>query len=78
MNYYYSFHQIRETCLERVTSKAEPQAVVAVPAALIEHAHTSSDSYTLEFEINSTKIGLSKNTSLSLLKIVLQMAADIK
>lgn len=77
-NYYYRLRQVREACLEGMTSEVEPQAVVAVPAALIEHANASSDLCTLEIEINSMRICVSENTSPSLLKMVLQVAADVK
>ena len=35
-NYYYRLRQVREACLEGMTSEVEPQSVVAVPAALME------------------------------------------
>lgn len=43
-NYYYRLRQVREACLEEMTSEVEPQAVVAVPEALIEHENSSSES----------------------------------
>lgn len=77
-NYYYRLRQVRKACLEGMASEVEPQAVVAVPAALMEHASTPSDSCTLEIEINSMRVCVSENTSPGLLKMVLQVAADVK
>lgn len=77
-NYYYRLRQVREACLEGMISDVESQSVVAVPAALIEHASSTSDSSTLEIEINSMRVCVSENTSPNLLKMVLQVAADVK
>lgn len=77
-NYYYRLRQVREACLEGITSEVEPQAVVPVPAALIENENSSADSCTIEIEINSMRICVSENTSPNLLKMVLQVAADVK
>lgn len=77
-NYYYRLRQVREACLEGMTSEVEPQSVVAVPAALMERTSSTSDSCTLEIEINSMRVCVSENTSPNLLKMVLQVAADVK
>lgn len=55
-NYYYRLRQVREACLEGMTSEVEPQSVVAVPAALMERASSTSDSCTLEIKINSIMV----------------------
>lgn len=77
-NYYYRMRQVREACLEEMISEVEPQAVVAVPTALMEHTNSSSNPCTLEIEVNSMRVCVSENTSPSLLKMVLQVAVDVK
>ena len=58
--------------------EVEPQSVVAVPAALMERESSTANSCTLEIEINSMRVCVSENTSPNLLKMVLQVTADVK
>ena len=50
----------------------------SVSRALMERASSTSDSCTLEIKINSMRVCVSENTSPNLLKMVLQVAADVK
>ena len=77
-NYYYRLREVRKACLDHISCDAIPQSIVPVPAELIRDNLPSVSASGLEVSINNICIRVTNETSPELLKMVLQVAADVK
>lgn len=68
----------KQVCLNHISYDAVPQSIVPVPAELISVNLRSVSTSGLEVSINDVYIRVTNETSPELLKIVLQVAADVK
>ncbi|MDD3363200.1 MAG: IS66 family insertion sequence element accessory protein TnpB [Hespellia sp.] len=73
-NYYYRLREVRKACLQNISEEPIAQSIVPVPSNLI----TSRTSSAVEITIGKLQIAVSDATSPELLKMVLQVAADVK
>lgn len=77
-NYYYRLREVRKACLDHISYDTLKQSIVPVPAELMhEHSQPVSASG-LKVSINHVCIHVTNETSPELLKMVLQVAADVK
>lgn len=77
-NYYYRLREVRKACLDHISYDPMPQTIVPVPAELmISDSHSSTISG-LEVSVNNICIHVTNETTPELLKMVLQVAADVK
>lgn len=72
-NYYYRLRELRKVCLQNIPEESVAQNIVPVPSNLI----TSSADSAVEITIGKIQIAVSDATSPELLKMVLQVAADV-
>lgn len=79
-NYYYRLKEVRKACLEHFSYDAIPQSIVPVPAELMSGASAtqSISASELEVSINNICVRVTNETSPELLKMVLQVATDVK
>ncbi|WP_303872004.1 hypothetical protein [Acetobacterium wieringae] len=77
-NYYYRLREVRKAFLNHISYDAVPQSIVPVPAELISGNLRSGSASGLEVSINNVCIRVTNETSPELLKMVLQVAADVK
>ena len=73
-NYYYRLKEVRKACLQNIPEEAITQSIVPVSENLI----TSSTSATIEISVGYFQISVSDPTTPELLKMVLQVVADVK
>lgn len=73
-NYYYRLREVRKACLQNIPEESSAQNIVPVPSNLI----TSNTNSAIEITIGKIQITVSDATSPVLLKMVLQVAADVK
>ena len=73
-NYYYRLREVRKACLQNIPEESSAQSIVPVPSNLI----TSNTNSAVEITIGKIQITVSDATSPELLKMVLQVAADVK
>lgn len=73
-NYYYRLREVRKACLQNIPEESSAQSIVPVPSNLI----TSNTNSAIEITIGKIQITVSDATSPVLLKMVLQVAADVK
>lgn len=76
-NYYYRLKKVRKACLDHI-SYAVPQSIVPVPAKLIGGASQPVSISGLEVSVNNISIRVTKETTPELLRMVLQVAANVK
>lgn len=83
-NYYYRMTQVRKACLDAVPSEIAKQAVVPVPAELMQlqtsetvNAVCAQES-SLELSVNGITIRVTEQTSTELLSKVLGVVAHVK
>lgn len=76
-NYYYRLRQVRKACLENIPLGQESQNIVPIPSELID-VEEVSESSGIEIVVNGIKVHVKKDTSPELLKMVLQVAVDVK
>lgn len=76
--YYYRLGQVRRTCLENIPETALSQSIVPVPSELMNQNSQAAGNSGLELTINQMCIHVTTDTSPELLKMVLQVAADVK
>ena len=73
-NYYYRLREVRKACLQNIPEEEITQSIIPVSENLI----TSSASAVIEISIGEIRISISDTTTPELLKMVLQVAADVK
>ena len=77
-NYYYRLREVRKACLDNLSYNTMPQSIVPVPTELMcDHSQSVSVSE-LKVSVNHVCIHVTNETSPELLKMVLQVAADVK
>ena len=77
-NYYYRLKEVRKACLENISCDALPQAIVPIPSELMNSDPISGSTSGLEIWRGDIRIQVTGDTSPALLKMVLQVAADVK
>ncbi|MBE5977556.1 MAG: IS66 family insertion sequence element accessory protein TnpB [Paenibacillaceae bacterium] len=77
-NYYYRLREVRKACLDHISYNAIPQSIVPVPTELMSGDLRSVSASGLKVSINNICIRVTNETSPELLKMVLQVAADVK
>lgn len=77
-NYYYRLREVRKACLEQISLDDLPQTIVPVPAELIKNSVQPSKKSGLEITLNNICIHVTGDTTSELLKMVLQVANDVK
>ncbi len=77
-NYYYRLKEVRKACLEHISYDDMPQSIVPVPAELMGGASQPASVSGLEVSVNNISIHVTKETTPELLRMVLQVAADVK
>jgi hypothetical protein len=77
-NYYYRLKEVRKTYLNSIPAEAIPQNVVPVPLGLIAAESQVTEASVLEISVNKVDIHVTVNTSPELLKMVIQVALDVK
>lgn len=77
-NYYYRLKEVRQACLDHISYDAIPQSIVPVPSELMRNdSHTTSASG-LDVSVNNISIHVTNETTPELLRMVLQVATDVK
>ncbi len=77
-NYYYRLREVRKACLDHISYDSIPQTIVPVPAELMIGDSQSTSRSGLEVSINNICIHVTNETTPELLKMVLQVATDVK
>lgn len=77
-NYYYRLREVRKACLDNISYDAMPQNIVPIPAELIRNHSQDISVPELKVSVNDVCIHVTNRTSPELLKMVLQVAADVK
>lgn len=77
-NYYYRFKEVRKACLDHISYDDIPQSIVPVPAQLMRGDLQPSSVSGLEVTVNNVCIRVTNETIPELLRMVLQVAADVK
>ena len=73
-NYYYRLREVRKACLKNIPEESITQSIVPVSRDLISGDTTVS----IEISMGKFRISVSDATTPELLKMVLQVAADVK
>lgn len=77
-NYYYRLREVRKACLERISQDSVSQSIVPVPSQLMQEEAYTGPTSGLKVSVNHICIHVTSETSPELLKMVLQVAADVK
>lgn len=77
-NYYYRLKEVRKTCLDHISYDAIPQSIVPVPAELMKGNSQPTSVSSLEVSVNNICIHVTNETTPELLRMVLQVATDVK
>ncbi len=77
-NYYYRLKEVRKACLDHISYDAMPQRVVPVPVELMRTDSQPTSVFGLEVSVNNICIHVTNETTPELLRMVLQVAADVK
>lgn len=77
-NYYYRLREVRKACLEHISQNPVSQSIVPVPSQLMQEEARSGPTSGLKVSVNNVCIHVTSETSPELLKMVLQVAADVK
>ena len=75
-NYYYRLKQVRMVCLDKLSKEPSTQSVVPVPSELM--ADVSSTQSCLEMKVDHISLYITGDTTPELLKMVLQVLADVE
>lgn len=75
-NYYYRLRAVRKACLYRLPAETPVQKLVAIPENLLPR--DSQHATGLELTIHGVQIHVTNETSPELLKMVLEVIADVK
>lgn len=73
-NYYYRLRQVRKACLQNIPEEAITQSIVPISENLI----SCSTNVIVEIFVGKVQISVSDTTPPELLKMILQVAADVK
>ena len=73
-NYYYRLKEVRKACLQNILEQPITQSIVPVSENLI----TSNPNAAIEISVGEFRISVSDTTTPELLKMVLQVAANVK
>lgn len=76
-NYYYRLREVRKACLENLPTESNTRQLVPVPTELVSTSNTTVNSF-LEVVVNDICIRVTEATSPELLKMVLQVATNVK
>ena len=77
-SYYYRLTQVRKACLDNIPSSDAMQDIVAVPNELLANSQQTSKQSGLNISVNQIKIHVTNDTSPDLLRMVLEVAANVK
>ncbi len=77
-SYYYRLTQVRKACLENIPSSDTMQDIVAVPDELLADRQQSIKQSGIDISLNQIRIHVTNDTSPEFLRMVLQVAADVK
>lgn len=77
-NYYYRLREVRKACLDHISYDAMAQSIVPVPVELMRGDSQPTSVSGLEVSINNVCIHVTNETTPGLLRMVLQVAADVK
>ena len=78
-NYYYRLTEVRKACLESFPAEIPEQSVVPVPHEIVhDEVPNISDPSEIVLSVNNISINVTEKTSPKLLKMVLEVAADVK
>ncbi len=77
-NYYYRLREVRKACLDHISHDAIPQTIVPVPVELMISDSQSTAGSGLEVSVNNICIHVTNGTTPELLRMVLQVAVDVK
>lgn len=77
-NYYYRLKEVRKAYLNSIPGEAIQQSIVPVPLGLMDGEPQTATAPILEVSVNKVAIHVTTDTSPELLKMVLQVAADVK
>lgn len=75
-NYYYRLREVRKACLAIIPEKQQIQQIIPIPATVTGNVSTQ-DPF-LEVIANNVCIRVTETTSPELLKMVLQVTADVQ
>ena len=70
--------QVRKACLENIPSSDTIQDIVAVPNELLANGQQTSKQSEVDISVNQIKIHVTNDTSPDLLRMVLEVAANVK
>lgn len=76
-DYYYRLTQVRKACLETAVIQ-ETQSIVPVSAKLTDSMTPSEQDPEIELVVGGISINVKNNTSPELLKMVLEVAANVE
>lgn len=74
-NYYYRLREVRKACLKNLPTESQSRQLIPVPTELIS---TATENSFLELVTNNICVRVTDHTSPELLKMVLQVAANVK
>lgn len=77
-NYYYRLREVRKACLDHISYDTISQSIVPVPAELMRDNSQPASVSGLEVSINNICIHVTNKTTPELLRMVLQVATDVK
>lgn len=79
-NYYYRLGEVRKACIENIPAElpVPEQSVVAVPQEIMHNEVTTSNPAEMVVSVNDISIKVTEKTSPEFLKMVLEVAADVK
>lgn len=77
-SYYYQLTQVRKACLENIPSPDTMQDIVAVPSELLTNGQQTLNQSGIDISVSQIKIHVTDDTSPDLLRMVLEVAANVK
>lgn len=76
--YYYHLSEVRKACLKKIPESTLSQDIVPVSSELMNQSSQVTNTSGLELTVNHMHIHVTESTSPELLRMVLQVAADVK
>lgn len=77
-NYYYRLREVRKACLESIPVTESTQKIVPVPMDLMNRNSIPEQMPGLDVAVNGIRIHVTDGTSQELLRMVLQVAANVE
>ena len=77
-SYYYRLTLVRKACLENIPSSDTMQDIVAVPNELLANGQQTLKQSEVDISVNQIKIHVTNDTSPDLLRMVLEVDANVK